>query len=107
MKIIRLDIIVHELGMTVSLMRLGIDLVFSMLPVSVFFRNDLNRDHFSYHRDHKRASLLPNHEKSSMHQGWCKVGTQKTASCAGFSFQTHIRKGHFFHCRILVPHAFL
>lgn len=36
MKIIRLVSIIHELGMTVNLMRLGMDLIFRILPVSVF-----------------------------------------------------------------------
>lgn len=97
MKIIRLVSIIYELGMTVSLMRLGMDLIFKILPVSGFFRNDLKRDHFSYPIGHKLASLLPNYGKSSMYQSWRKRGTQKAVSCAGFSLQTHMRKGHFFH----------
>lgn len=90
MKIIRLDSIVHELERTVSLVRLGMALIFRILPVSVFFRNDLKRDHFSYHVGHKLASLLPSHGKPPM-----RHGTQKAVSCAGLSFQTCMGKGHF------------
>lgn len=96
MKIIRLVSIIHELFTTVSLTRLGMAIIFRILPVSVFF----NRDHFSYHIGHK-LSLVVTQPWESIHG---TVAPRKLSVVLA-SHSKHIWEKGIFHYTILVSHA--